>query len=141
MQTQHGLATLGGDLRSGLGAIGTAVMAEATGIRADVREVKRDLASVRESVEVCRAENMETDRAALMELFNTTKGPSWKTSTAWGSSSFLGEWYGVTVNAEGRVTKLHLNDNNLTEYINMVMSLDWGVVSDVILVVSKLRET
>lgn len=34
-------------------------MAEATGIRADVREVKRDLASVRESVEDCRAENME----------------------------------------------------------------------------------
>ncbi|CAB1109347.1 unnamed protein product [Ectocarpus sp. CCAP 1310/34] len=33
-------------------------MAEATGIHADVREVKRDLASVRESVEDCRAENM-----------------------------------------------------------------------------------
>ncbi|CAB1112091.1 unnamed protein product [Ectocarpus sp. CCAP 1310/34] len=46
------------DHRSGLGAIGTAVMAEATGIHADVREVKRDLASVRESVEDCRAENM-----------------------------------------------------------------------------------
>ncbi|CAM9644246.1 unnamed protein product, partial [Ectocarpus sp. 12 AP-2014] len=58
-ETQRGLATLGGDLRSGLGAIGTAVMAEATGIRADVRDVKRDLASVRESVEDCRAENME----------------------------------------------------------------------------------
>ncbi|CAM9600789.1 unnamed protein product [Ectocarpus sp. 4 AP-2014] len=58
-ETQRGLETLGSDLRSGLGAIGTAVMAEATGIRADVREVKRDLATVRESVEDCRAENME----------------------------------------------------------------------------------
>lgn len=58
-KTQRGLATLGSDLRSGLGAIGAAVMAEATGIHADVREVKRDLASVRESVADCRAENME----------------------------------------------------------------------------------
>ncbi|CAN0185850.1 unnamed protein product, partial [Ectocarpus fasciculatus] len=58
-ETQRGLATLGSDLRAGQGAFGTAVMAEATGIRADVREVKRDLASVRESVQNCRAENME----------------------------------------------------------------------------------
>ncbi|CBJ33668.1 Hypothetical leucine rich repeat protein [Ectocarpus siliculosus] len=55
-----------------------------------------------------------TDRTVLMELFNTTKGPSWTTSTAWGTSSSLGEWYGVTVNAEGRVTKLDLEKNNLT---------------------------
>ncbi|CAM9388126.1 unnamed protein product [Ectocarpus fasciculatus] len=73
-ETQRGLATLGSDFRSGLGAMGTAVMAEATGIRADVREVKRDLASVRESVEDCRAENMEFFASFTADLEATQQG-------------------------------------------------------------------
>lgn len=54
-----------------------------------------------------------TDRVALMELFNSTKGPSWRNSTAWGTSAPVGEWHGVSVSSEGRVTSLHLRDNNL----------------------------
>lgn len=54
-----------------------------------------------------------TDRDALMELFNSTKGPLWSTSTAWGTSASVEEWHGVSVASEGWVTALHLRNNNL----------------------------
>ncbi|CAM9218603.1 unnamed protein product, partial [Ectocarpus sp. 12 AP-2014] len=58
-----------------------------------------------------------TDRAALLALFIATTGPSWKTSTAWGTSAPLGEWYGVTVDDDGRVSRLELRDNGLSGVI------------------------
>ncbi|CAM9644029.1 unnamed protein product [Ectocarpus fasciculatus] len=55
-----------------------------------------------------------TDRAALMELFNATKGSSWKNNTGWGTSAPLGQWHGVKVDGTGRVTSLDLSQNNLS---------------------------
>ncbi|CAM9515764.1 unnamed protein product, partial [Ectocarpus sp. 13 AM-2016] len=55
-----------------------------------------------------------TDRSALLALFIATNGPSWKTSTAWGTSAPVGEWHGVTVDDDGRVSKLELGDNGLS---------------------------
>ncbi|CAB1108795.1 unnamed protein product [Ectocarpus sp. CCAP 1310/34] len=55
-----------------------------------------------------------TDRAALLALFIATNGPSWKKGTAWGTSAPLGEWYGVTVDDDGRVSQLELGDNGLS---------------------------
>ncbi len=51
------------------------------------------------------------DRAALVALYNATDGPNWTNNTNWLSDRPLGEWYGVTTNADGRVTRLELRDD------------------------------
>ena len=60
----------------------------------------------------CRAES--SDRATLVALYNTTNGLNWANKTHWLSDRPLGEWYGVTTDASGRVTELILSDNQLS---------------------------
>lgn len=55
-----------------------------------------------------------TDRDALLALYWATQGAEWTNKQGWDTSVELGEWYGVTVNEQGRVTQLDLNENNLT---------------------------
>ena len=50
----------------------------------------------------------QTDREALVALYNTTDGENWNTSYNWLSDAPLGEWEGVTTNRDGRVTNLDL---------------------------------
>lgn len=58
--------------------------------------------------------NAATDRDALMMLYGATYGPSWKDETGWGEvETPIGDWYGVTVDDEGRVIGLNLVDNDL----------------------------
>ena len=54
-----------------------------------------------------------TDRAALVALYNATDGPNWTDNTNWLSDEPLGDWFGVTTDANGRVTELDLSDNSL----------------------------
>ena len=54
------------------------------------------------------------DRAALIALYNATGGASWTRNTNWLSSVPVDEWAGVTIDADGRVTRLSLHNNNLT---------------------------
>ena len=58
--------------------------------------------------------NAAADRAALEALYDATGGPGWTNSTNWKTSAPLGEWHGVTTDAAGRVTGLHLVYNGLT---------------------------
>lgn len=55
----------------------------------------------------------EADRAALEALYDATGGENWTNSTNWKTSAPLGEWYGVTTDAAGRVTELVVNGNAL----------------------------
>ena len=55
-----------------------------------------------------------SDRNALIALYNATDGPNWKNKTNWLSDRSLGEWYGVTTDANGRVILLYLHSNQLT---------------------------
>ena len=48
------------------------------------------------------------DREALIALYNSTDGPNWRVSTNWLSDRPLGEWFGVSTDAAGRVTQLRL---------------------------------
>ena len=57
------------------------------------------------------------DRAVLVTLYNTTNGRNWSRKDNWLSTKPIGEWYGVTTDATGRVTHLSLSDNNLTNQI------------------------
>ncbi|MCY4509452.1 MAG: M12 family metallo-peptidase, partial [Acidobacteria bacterium] len=57
------------------------------------------------------------DRMALEALYDATGGPNWTDNTNWKTSAPLDEWYGVTTDADGRVTDLLLSDNALTGQI------------------------
>ena len=54
------------------------------------------------------------DRDALVALYKATAGPNWEERTKWLSGAPIGEWKGVTVDAEDRVTKLDLTYNDLS---------------------------
>ncbi len=56
----------------------------------------------------------QTDRAALVALYNATDGANWKTNTNWNSSAPLREWHGVFTDAAGRVDSLALGTNLLS---------------------------
>ena len=55
----------------------------------------------------------ETDREALVALYNATGGENWENSDNWLSDAPLGKWRGVTTNDDGRVTKLLFIGNNM----------------------------
>ena len=48
------------------------------------------------------------DRAALVALYNATDGPNWVDNTNWLTDAPLGEWYGVSTDAAGRVVGIDL---------------------------------
>ncbi|CAM9992582.1 unnamed protein product [Scytosiphon promiscuus] len=55
----------------------------------------------------------QTDRRALIALYNATDGANWRESNNWNTDAALKDWYGVKVNGEDRVVKLSLKSNNL----------------------------
>ena len=55
-----------------------------------------------------------TQRTALIALYEATDGANWTDNTNWLSDAPLDEWYGVTTDANGRVTRLSLYDNELS---------------------------
>ena len=58
--------------------------------------------------------SVEGDRAALVAFYNATNGPEWKDNTNWLSDKPLGEWFGVSTDAQGRVDTLRLYYNDLS---------------------------
>ena len=66
------------------------------------------------TVRVQHPGSAETDRAALMALYNSLGGASWTDKANWEETGgAIGTWHGVTTNAAGRVTDLDLSSNNL----------------------------
>ena len=63
--------------------------------------------------EIPGATDPSTDRAALTALYEATNGAGWKNSNNWLSDAPLAQWYGVEVDALGRITELRLESNNL----------------------------
>ena len=61
-----------------------------------------------------RAGDVNTDRAALAALYNATNGSSWLVNTNWLSNGPLGEWHGVSTDADGRVAELDLDGKQLS---------------------------
>ena len=54
-----------------------------------------------------------SDRAVLEALYDATGGPDWIDNTNWKGAAPLGEWFGVTTDTAGRVTRLQLPGNGL----------------------------
>ncbi len=55
----------------------------------------------------------ERERRALTEFYEALGGPDWIERNFWGSDRPVGEWHGVTTDADGYVTVLTIYDNNL----------------------------
>ncbi len=55
----------------------------------------------------------ERERRALTEFYEALGGPDWIERDFWGSDRPVGEWHGVTTDADGYVTVLTIYDNNL----------------------------
>ena len=56
----------------------------------------------------------ETDREALIALYNATGGENWDGRDTWLSDAPLGEWSGVTTNDDGRVIEVYLHAYGLS---------------------------
>ena len=56
----------------------------------------------------------ETEREALVALYNATGGPNWEGNNNWLSDVPISEWEGVTTDDNGRVTQLNLSVNELS---------------------------
>jgi hypothetical protein len=56
----------------------------------------------------------ERERKALIEFYEALGGPDWIERDFWGSDRPVGEWHGIETDAEGRVVRLTIYDNNLT---------------------------
>ena len=51
----------------------------------------------------------ETDKDALLAIFDATDGDSWDVSSTWAGHTPIGEWAGVTTDEDGRVVELDVN--------------------------------
>ena len=58
--------------------------------------------------------SLETDREALVALYNATNGENWNRNANWLSDAPLSEWDGVTISDYGRVSQLYFNARNLS---------------------------
>ena len=72
-------------------------------------------------VSTAAAAGPQNDRDILEVLYDSTGGASWTNRTNWKTSTPLREWYGVTTDTAGRVTRLKLNGNGLTGPIPAVL--------------------
>ncbi len=53
------------------------------------------------------------ERQALIVFYQALGGPDWLQRDFWGSDRPVGEWHGVETDADGRVVRLTIYDNNL----------------------------
>ena len=60
-----------------------------------------------------RVSNCTSDRDVLAALYEGTDGPNWVSRANWLSDAPLGDWAGVTANAQDQVTALVLENNNM----------------------------
>ena len=65
----------------------------------------------------CGENDRQLDRAALIAFYNATGGDNWKNKTNWLTDGPLDGWYGVEVDAFGRVIAIDLIDNGLQDAI------------------------
>ena len=70
-----------------------------------------------------------SDREILAALYEATDGPNWTNTYNWVTDVPIGDWYGVSTDASGRVVELDLFRNDLTGPIppelGNLASLEW----------------
>ena len=58
--------------------------------------------------------SVDTDREALVALYDLTDGDNWRNNNSWKSDRPLGDWWGVDTDSDGRVTRILLDFNDLS---------------------------
>ena len=58
--------------------------------------------------------SVDTDREALVALYDLTDGDNWESNSFWKSDQPIGQWYGVDTDRDGRATRILLPRNNLS---------------------------
>ncbi len=56
--------------------------------------------------------SVETDRAALVALYDATGGDNWTSNANWKSDQPLNEWYGIETDSTGQVTSIEFHRQN-----------------------------
>ena len=79
------------------------------------------LDGITEKTGVSSCSNLERD--ILIALYDRTDGPNWAMNTYWASFAPLGDWFGVTTDAEGKVSHIVLADNKLSGSIPSLLSI------------------
>lgn len=67
-------------------------------------------------------DDVDRQRAALIDLYNATDGDNWTNNTNWCSDADLSEWYGVSTLSSDLVGAIDLQDNNLCGELPASMS-------------------
>ena len=63
-----------------------------------------------------------------IQVYNATSGDNWANNDNWLSDKPLGEWHGVTTDSDGRVRRLDLSGNQLSEVppeLGSLSNLEW----------------
>ncbi len=95
-----------------------ALVYSGTGLCAPVNMPFRDWLSTIPSHEGTGAECPAlSDREILEVLYDVTGGPNWTNNENWLSDAPLGDWHGVDVDGEGRVTSIELWANALAGFL------------------------
>ena len=76
----------------------------------------------------CAPQDSQGDKAVLASLYSATGGANWENNSNWLSTRPIRAWYGVTNDANGRVTGLYLWENQLSGAI----PLELGNLSEMI---------
>ncbi len=75
-----------------------------------------------------RKSSSAEESAALVALYRTTDGANWKHSDNWLTELPISTWYGVSTDANGRVTVLNLSNNGLhgpLPDLSALTNLEW----------------
>ena len=56
----------------------------------------------------------DRDRGVLEILYDSTDGDNWRRNANWKSTAPLDDWYGISTDSSGRVTRIKLDLNDLT---------------------------
>ena len=70
------------------------------------------------------AGSVSCDRDVLREFFYATEGANWVASDDWCTSSCVGQWFGISTNAKGRVNKVVMEDNGLVGGLPSLLAAD-----------------
>ena len=69
------------------------------------------------AINLLQAQVPQSERNALIALYNATDGPNWYNNSNWNTSNPVSSWYGITVeniSGQDHVTKIELRRKNLT---------------------------
>ena len=98
----------------------------------DLTMMANEQVTVTEWLSLCQVGSefdASTDKAALVALYNATDGPNWQNNRNWLSDRPIVEWSYVSTDADGRVTGLWLDGNQLSgeipPWLGNLTKLEW----------------